>query len=96
VDLHSFSHDLCTMLFSLHPNNVDKVEKITPDNLPDASVEQSEKALEAMVDSDEADVSQGIHATVKSTSQKPWFHKLIPGIENLATKYHVGNYVAIR
>lgn len=87
------------MKFSLHPQNVDApVEKIAPENLPDADQKTTEAALEAVVNNSKAEsnVSKGIHATVRSTSKIPFIHKLIPGLETLANKYHVGNYVAIR
>jgi phosphatidylserine decarboxylase len=87
------------MKFSLLPQNVDApVEKITPGSLPDANEQTTGDALESIVNNtaQEADVTQGIHATVRSTSKIPFIHKLVPGLENLANKYHVGNYVAIR
>lgn len=84
---------------SLHPTNVDKpVEVIHPDNLPDAGEDHMASALTALVDHSarHTDVSQGIHAPMRSVMKIPWIHSLIPGIEKLAVAYHIGNFVVVR
>jgi phosphatidylserine decarboxylase len=84
---------------SLNPVNIDKpVENIHPDNLPDAQQDHMASALTALVDHSarHTDVSQGIHAPMKSIMKIPWIHSLIPGIEKLAAAYHIGNFVAVR
>lgn len=43
-----------------------------------------------------SDVRHGIHAPMHKLSSLPLVQKLIPGLENLADRYHVGNFVAIR
>ncbi|EPQ53818.1 hypothetical protein GLOTRDRAFT_78900 [Gloeophyllum trabeum ATCC 11539] len=84
---------------SLHPNNVDKpVETIHPDNLPHANKDTLAQALSTIVEhsSKHTDVTQSIHGPMHLIPSIPWVHKLIPGIEDLANKYHVGNFVVIR
>jgi phosphatidylserine decarboxylase len=67
-------------------------------NLPGLTNEQAAQGLVALVDHSQAhtDVSQGIHASSHTIFSIPWIHRLIPGIEKLATAYHIGNFVAIR
>lgn len=80
---------------SLHPNNIDKpVETIHQDHLPDASVEHTGGALESLVEHSvtQNDVGHGIHAPMQKVLGIPFLKKLIPGLEDLATKFHVGNY----
>ena len=40
------------------------------------------------------DVAQGIHAAAHT--RHPFLHKFVPQLQNLADKYHVGNYVIVR
>ena len=42
------------------------------------------------------DISQTIHTHMHHVTSHPWLGKYIPGLEALAAKYHVGNFVAIR
>jgi len=67
-------------------------------NLPGLTNEQAAQGLVALVDHSQThtDVSQGIHASSHTIFSIPWIHRLIPGIEKLATAYHIGNFVAIR
>ncbi|KAF7983397.1 hypothetical protein HWV62_22415 [Athelia sp. TMB] len=84
---------------SLHPSNVQNVEKIQQSNLPaDATAEAAGAALSGLVDhtSEVDDVSHGIHAQAHSIAHIPYLHKLIPGLESLAAKHHIGNYVVVR
>ncbi|KAJ7115920.1 phosphatidylserine decarboxylase-domain-containing protein [Mycena epipterygia] len=80
---------------------IDKpLENIQPhaNNLPNLTHEQAAQGLVALVDHSQkhTDVSQGIHASSHTIFSIPWIHKLIPGIEKLATEYHIGNFVALR
>ncbi|KAJ7760510.1 phosphatidylserine decarboxylase-domain-containing protein [Mycena metata] len=67
-------------------------------NLPGLSNEAAAQGLAALVDhsAGHTDVSQGIHASSHTIFNIPWIHHLIPGIEKLASSYHIGNFVAIR
>lgn len=79
--------------------DVDKpIEQNHIDNLPDATPDHLADGLKALVEhsSSHSDVSQNIHATVLTISRIPWFDGLIPGIEKLAARYHVGNFVIVR
>ncbi|KAK7012242.1 phosphatidylserine decarboxylase-domain-containing protein [Favolaschia claudopus] len=87
------------MHFPLH--KVDKpLEPIHSEsnNLPGLTNEQAAQGLVSLVDHSEGhtDVSQGIHATSHTIFNIRWIHNLIPGVERLATQYHIGNFVAIR
>lgn len=42
------------------------------------------------------DVTQNIHGSILSMSGVPWLETLVPEIESLTTKLHVGNFVAVR
>jgi phosphatidylserine decarboxylase len=80
-------------------DNSDKpIEVISRDNLPDTNQDETSKALEALVDysSSHSNVAQGIHARMHLVPSIPWLHPLVKGIEKVATKYHVGNYVVVR
>jgi phosphatidylserine decarboxylase len=82
---------------SIHAANVDKpVELIKADSLSPAERKHFGKALEAVVEQSGiyADLTHGIHA--HSPVHMPFLKKLIPGLEDLASKYHFGNYVAMR
>jgi len=84
---------------SLHPVNVDKpIEVIHPDNLPDTNQDEVSKALETLVNysASHSDVTQGIHARMHLIPSIPSLHPLIKGIEKVAAKYHIGNYVVLR
>ncbi|TFK49201.1 hypothetical protein OE88DRAFT_1662621 [Heliocybe sulcata] len=84
---------------SLHPVNVDKpVEDIHPSNLPQSNKDTLAQALSAIVDhsSKHTDVTQNVHGPMHLIPSLPFLRKLIPGLEELANKYHVGNYVIIR
>jgi len=74
------------------------VECIHPDNLPKADKDNVAVALVAMVDRSaaHADVNEGLHMNLSELGKDPWFKKLIPGLEKLANKYHIGNYVIVR
>jgi phosphatidylserine decarboxylase len=43
-----------------------------------------------------ADVTKGIHGRHLLLERFPFLHKWVPGIENLASKKHWGNFVAVR
>lgn len=78
---------------SINAANVDKpVELIKADSLSPAEQKHFGKALEAVVD--QSNLAHGIHA--HSLIHMPFLKKLIPGLEDLASKYHFGNYVAMR
>jgi len=84
---------------SIDISNVDKpIEVIHPDNLPQATHDDVAKALVALVErsAKHPDVTEHIHAPMHKVKEMSWLHLLIPGIEKLAVKYHVGNYVAVR
>ncbi|KZP30542.1 hypothetical protein FIBSPDRAFT_945896 [Athelia psychrophila] len=84
---------------SLHPDNITRpVEKIAKDSLHGVDADAAGAALSGLVDhsAEVDDVSHGIHAQAHSISHIPYLHKLIPGLEHLAAKYHIGNYVAVR
>ncbi|KAJ7155452.1 phosphatidylserine decarboxylase-domain-containing protein [Mycena crocata] len=88
------------------PASIDKpLETIKPahvdggsNNLPGLSDEKLAEGLVKLVDHSQkhTDVSQGIHASSHTIFAIHWIHKLIPGIEELAAQYHIGNFVAIR
>lgn len=42
------------------------------------------------------DVSKTIHTPIYTVASHPWLGKYIPGLETLAAKYHVGNFVFVR
>jgi len=42
------------------------------------------------------DVSKTIHAPAHTVPSHPWLGKFIPGLETLASEYHVGNFVINR
>ncbi|KAL1940356.1 hypothetical protein VTO73DRAFT_8928 [Trametes versicolor] len=76
------------------------VETVHPDNLPAASQDPglAATALEKLVahSEDHGDVKHGIHAPMHMLHNIPLVHKLVPGIEQLASQYHVGNFVIVR
>jgi phosphatidylserine decarboxylase len=84
---------------SVHPSTIIKpIEAIHPDNLPSAKHDHIAKAFSALVErsANSPNVAEHIHAPMHIVQDLPWVHSLIPGIEKLAAKYHVGNYVAVR
>lgn len=76
------------------------IETIHPNNLPEASrhPEVAAGALQSLVEHSikHDDVQHNIHAPMHRLSQIPLISKLVPGIEDIATQYHVGNYVVMR
>jgi phosphatidylserine decarboxylase len=90
---------------SLNAHNIDKpIDPQTKDSLthPDTGhvhgAEPVTKALYAAVDASEsdADVQAGIHAPINSIFGNSFVQKWVPGLQDLAAKYHVGNYVLMR
>ncbi|TCD65978.1 hypothetical protein EIP91_001970 [Steccherinum ochraceum] len=85
-----------------HPHIHDDkpIETIHPDNLPKESRHPSVAAntLGTLVDNSarHADVQHGIHAQMHKLRDSEFVHKLIPGIEKVASDYHVGNFVVDR
>ncbi|KAJ7252755.1 phosphatidylserine decarboxylase-domain-containing protein [Mycena haematopus] len=82
----------------MHLPGSKSIEDTSHNNLPGLTNEQAAQGLVALVDHSHqhADVGQGIHASSHTIFGIPWIHKLIPGIEKLASEYHIGNFVAIR
>ena len=76
------------------------VETIHPDNFPEEAKhpEVAASALKALVEhsATHPDVAATIHAPMHRLLSSPYVAKLIPGIEQLASEYHVGNFVAMR
>lgn len=89
-------------MVSLHESNVSQkpVETVHPNNLPEGSRHPGviAGALQALVEQSTKHVSvqDSIHAPMHSLTQLPFVHKLVPGIEDIANQYHVGNYVQMR
>lgn len=85
---------------SAHVADTKPVETVHPDNLPAASQDPglAATALEKLVahSEDHGDVKHGIHAPMHMLHNIPLVHKLVPGIEQLASQYHVGNFVIVR
>lgn len=84
---------------TIHPDNVDKpVETIHKDSIEGATPEIMGNALEAVVDhsATQENLGHGIHAPFHKVLGVPYLKKVLPGLENLAAKHHVGNYVVIR
>jgi len=84
---------------SLHPDNITKpIETIHPDNLTDATHEHVAQGLTTIVDhsSSNHDVTHHIHAPMHLVHSMSFLNKVVPGLESLSAKYHVGNYVMIR
>lgn len=76
------------------------IENIHPNNLPAAGKEPDHVAvaLETLVKQSEEhdDVRNGMHAPMHQLHGLPLVHRLLPGLKDLATEYHVGNYVIVR
>jgi phosphatidylserine decarboxylase len=84
---------------SLHPDNVTKpVDPITEDTIPDATNQHLAEALESLVDhsAKHVDLENSIHAAAHNISRIPFLGRLVPGLEDLAAKYHIGNFVMMR
>lgn len=76
------------------------IETIHPDNIPETSRNPTiiAKALHALVEHSTRyeDVTSTIHAPMHKIASLPFVQRLIPGIEDVASQYHVGNYVQMR
>lgn len=84
---------------SIDISNIDKpIEVIHPDNLPRAKHDHVAKALMTLVERSAKypDVAEHLHAPMHKIQHMSWLHSLVPGIEKLAVKYHIGNYIAVR
>jgi phosphatidylserine decarboxylase len=90
---------------SLHAQNINKpIDPQKPETLAhpetgDAhSAEHAVNALYAAVDAsnEHPDVQKGIHAQMHKLFGNSLVQRFIPGLENLANKYHVGNFVLMR
>ncbi|KAK7691397.1 hypothetical protein QCA50_004796 [Cerrena zonata] len=87
---------------SIHLSNVqDKpIEVIHPSNLPPDAQDPhlTVEALNTLVDhsAKHDDVRQSIHTPMHRLLHNNMIQKLIPGIEKLASDYHVGNFVMVR
>ncbi|KAH9828557.1 phosphatidylserine decarboxylase-domain-containing protein, partial [Rhodofomes roseus] len=84
----------------LHEADMKPKQSITATNLPAHTQDPAVVAasLNKLVDqsAQHADVRHGIHAPMHRLAELPFVHKLIPGLERLATEAHVGNYVIDR
>lgn len=92
-----------TMPFKFHTkasqlSNKPVESALSPTALPDANQDDAAHGLEALVEhsATENDVGHGIHMHGKNIFEIPWIHRMIPGIEKLATEYHIGNFVVER
>uniref|UniRef100_A0AAD7XA06 phosphatidylserine decarboxylase n=1 Tax=Trametes cubensis TaxID=1111947 RepID=A0AAD7XA06_9APHY len=76
------------------------VETIHPDDLPPATRDPGfiASALEKLVEhsAEHPDVQNAIHAPMHLLKSIPLVHKLVPGVEQIASEYHVGNFVIVR
>ncbi|RDX43222.1 hypothetical protein OH76DRAFT_1410311 [Lentinus brumalis] len=74
------------------------IEQIHPDNLPTKDPDHVAIALETLVKRSEEhdDVKNSMHAPMHQLASLPLVHRLLPGLKDLATQYHVGNYVIVR
>jgi len=84
---------------SLDSSTITKpIETVHPDNLPGANHDHVAKAFDTLVERSAKypNVTEHVHAPMQIVKDLSWIHSLIPGIEKLAAKYHVGNYVALR
>ncbi|KAI0764292.1 phosphatidylserine decarboxylase-domain-containing protein [Trametes elegans] len=76
------------------------VETVHPDHLPAASQDPTPvvAALEKLVEhsAEHHDVKNTIHAPMHMVHNIPFVHNLVPGIEHVASEYHVGNFVIVR
>jgi len=91
---------------SLNASSINKpLDPMTSDSLKHhesgeaADPEHVARALHTVVEASaehRGDVQKTIHAPVHKIPQIPFVSKLIPGLENLANQYHVGNFVEVR
>lgn len=92
------------MLFSLSSLTQKPVEKhdgtqpAGDDSKLNVTEEHMIDGLEALVDNSakHTDVTQNIHMHGPHVGNHDWLHSMIPGIEKLASKYHMGNFVVDR
>ena len=91
MHMHFFQHEVSDKAIETYQPQVHN-------HLSNAGDESIAKGLESMVAHSDTnhDVSHGIHMHGKHIFGIPWIQKMIPGIENLAAEYHIGNYVVIR
>jgi hypothetical protein len=103
--IHPRRFPLCSLLLtmsSLHETNASQkpIDSMHPDNLPEDSKhpEVAAGALEALVEQSTKhdDVKHTIHAPMHLLAENHFVRKLIPGLQNIASEYHVGNYVQMR
>lgn len=82
----------------LDPTHTKPVESIHPNNTPNAEPEHILKAFEALIERSTKfpNVAEHVHAPMHTVKDLSWIHELIPGIEDLVAKYHIGNFVAVR
>ncbi|KAI6149305.1 phosphatidylserine decarboxylase-domain-containing protein [Pisolithus tinctorius] len=78
---------------------VKPIENIHPDNLQRVHKEVVIHAFRQLVEHSHpskgnGDVTTTVHASAHSRVE--WLHKVVPELETLAEKYHIGNFVAIR
>lgn len=88
---------------SLHATNAETKphDPMTPASLPEHAddPEPVAKALYAAVDASaehRSDVQKSIHAPMHKVPSIPLVGRFLPGLEGLASKYHIGNFVVIR
>ncbi|KAG9309536.1 phosphatidylserine decarboxylase-domain-containing protein [Chiua virens] len=84
----------------LHLHNLTKpVEHVLNSPLYDANVDDVAEGFARLIGNTQVsesggDVTQGIHGAAHS--HHPFLNKFVPQLQNLANKYHVGNYVVDR
>jgi phosphatidylserine decarboxylase len=86
---------------TLHGDQIQKpVENdITPSKaLPGVDHHAAMQALDKLTDESQVhgDVTKSIHGHHGALQKVGWLSVMVPGIEDLAAKYHVGNYVVVR
>lgn len=66
--------------------------------MPGVGKEAATQALDRLTDESalHGDVTKSIHGHHSALHKVGWLSVLVPGIEDLASKYHVGNYVIDR
>ncbi|EIW79074.1 hypothetical protein CONPUDRAFT_138287 [Coniophora puteana RWD-64-598 SS2] len=87
----------------IHPSLVHGVQNVKPSNLKDANQDAAAEGLSSAVDyshpdKNNGDVQQGIHghSHLGALADSKWYKELVPKLESLASKHHVGNFVALR
>ncbi|KAI6010719.1 phosphatidylserine decarboxylase-domain-containing protein [Pisolithus orientalis] len=73
---------------NIHPNNLQRVQKEVVIHAFRQLVEHSHPSK------GKGNVTTTVHAFAHSRVE--WLHKVVPELETLAEKYHIGNFVAIR